>query len=269
MNTDIQRDVILVIGPSASGKTHVLNLLRREIAETYGLPHEIVPLSDSHTILDRVREDDRLGGRHHYHSWSRDMDSHNHADHPEIIPFTLAGDRIGHAFIRDFFQGLANLPHTGVIRYAEWSGGKNTNPREDRASLTDLSFQTITRLIRQGRIPAEGLDRVVAAIHVDTSREYRMHLNEDRSMPTAAEIKFGYASWPLDQAGMNIFGEDDFLNDTPSLLNEHKIPFIRTLHNNLDGSLDRELRSVLPEIVSQWAGGETGLPASIRDRGRR
>ena len=190
------RDTILVIGPSACGKTHLLILLRREIADTHRLPHEFIPLSDSHTILDRVREDDRLGGRHHYHPWTRGMDTHDHLNNPEIIPFTLAGNRIGHAFIRDFFQGLVQLPCTGVIRYAEWSGGKNTNVREDPASRTDLSFETITRLMRKGNIPAEGLNRVLVAIHIETPREYRLRLNESRSIPTADEIKFGLASWP-------------------------------------------------------------------------
>ena len=268
-NIGQQRDVILVIGPSASGKTHLLNLLRQEIAGVHRLPHELIPLSDSHTILERVREDDLSGGHHHYHPWSRGKDTHDHTRHPEIIPFTLAGNRIGHAFIRDFFRELARVPHTCVIRYAEWSGGKNTNPLEDSASRTDLSFETIARLIRSGNIPAEGLNRVLAAIHVETPREYRMQLNDSRSVPTGDEIKFGFASWPLDQAAMNIFGEDDFGEDTQSLLQEHHIPFIRTVHNNLGDSLERELRVILPDIIALWGGGENGRPASTQDRDRR
>lgn len=270
MKNSIQnRDVILVIGPSASGKTHVLNLLRQEIAETYRLPHELIPLSDSHTILARVAQDDLSGGHHHYHPWSRGKDTHDHTQHPEIIPFTLAGNRIGHAFIRDFFRELTRLPYTGVIRYAEWSGGKNTNPLDDPASRTNLSFETITRLMRTGNIPGEGLDRVLAAIHVETPRKYRTQLNDSRSVPSADEIKFGFASWPLDQAAMNIFGEDDFGEDTQSLLQEYHIPFIRTIHNNNDDSLGRELRVILPDIVALWAGGETGRPASTQAKGRR
>lgn len=269
MKNGISRDVILVIGPSASGKTHALNLLRNEVAVTYGLQHELIPLSDSHTILERVREDDLSGGRHHYHPWTRGMKTHHHRDNPDIIPFTLAGNKIGHAFVRDFFQNLARLPYTGAIRYAEWSGGRNINTKDDPASQTDLSFTTITRLIRENNIPSEGLDRIIAAIHVATPHEYRMRLNENRSIPTDNDIKFGLASWPLGQTAMNIFGEDDFGNETKELLEEHHVPFIRTLHNDGQGSLSRELRNSLPEIISLWQGVETNRSASTKSRDRR
>ncbi len=85
MKHSVQRDVILVIGPSASGKTHVLNLLRGEITGTFGLQHELIPLSDSHTILDRIREDDTRGGRHHYHPWTRGKDTHDLFQHRHNI----------------------------------------------------------------------------------------------------------------------------------------------------------------------------------------
>ena len=68
---------------------------------------------------------------------------------------------------------------------------------------------------------------------------------------------------------MNIFGEDDFGEDTVGILEDHHVPLVRTVHNDTNDMLESELRGVLPEIVALWAGGETGRPASTQDRGRR
>jgi hypothetical protein len=245
-------------------------MLRAYIADQHGLPHNFFILSDSHTILERVKEDDEKGGFHHYHSWDPEKKlGHTHEDHPDIIPFTLAGNGIAHDFIADFFREFADAPFNGMIRYAEWSGGINTNDRSDPASRTDLSFARIGSMLKDGSISPEGLDRVLAVLHVSTPTKYRIMLNDGRSIPSEDEIRCGTASWPLDEPAMRIFGEDDFMEGAVDVLREHDIPLIETLHNNLQGSLGRELRVVLPDIIALWGGGENGRPASTQDRDRR
>ena len=48
-----ERDVVLVVGPSACGKTEALNILRR-FADESEIPHVQKPLSDSHTIFEHI-----------------------------------------------------------------------------------------------------------------------------------------------------------------------------------------------------------------------
>lgn len=269
-NTYSSRDAILVVGPSASGKTFLLNHLRKVITDVYGLPHELKSLSDSHTILARVREDDMTGGFHHYHPWDSEKKlGHTHEIHPEIVPFTLAGNLIAHAFMRDFFIELTGLPRTGVLRFAEWSAGTNMNDRSDPAYLTDLSFATIGRLLMNGSIPSEGLQRILAVLHVSTNSEYRWQLNKNRTIPSEHEIAMGTASWPLDESAMRIFGGDDFNVGARSILQAHNIPVIKTLHNTGEQHMEYELERILPKIVGLWHGGETGNISSIRNIGRR
>lgn len=251
------RNIILVAGPSASGKTHALNTIRHEIRE-FRLAHEFIPISDSHTILDRVREDDARGSQNHYHPWEGGGIGHNHDSHPEITPLTLAGYEIGVAFMQDFFDALSYVPDDGVIHYAEWSGGKNINPPDDPASRADISFTTISRLLREGTITSTGLDRVLAVLHMEATREHRILLNESRGNPSDNMIRQGRASWKLDATAMRIFGEDDFLAAIP-VLQGHGIPLIRTIHNKGRDEVQQELHAVLPEILSLWQGGETGL----------
>ena len=260
------RDTIIVAGPSACGKTEALNNLRKIIGIEYKLPQEFTPLSDSHTILACVREDDASGGKHHYHPWmtqeERLVGGHNHANHPELTPFTLAGREIGFAFMGDFFKELMNLPHDdGLIKYAEWSGGINVNKPEDPASRTDVSFTTIARLLLDGTFPAAGLERVKGIIHVATTRDDRNQLNDQRGVPTEDDIRFGLASWQLDRTAMNIFGKDDFRNmNTMALFQRYHIPFVTTIYNDRKQSLENGLRRMLiEEHIVPWRGGETGL----------
>ena len=259
------RDTIMVVGPSACGKTAGMNILRHVIGTEYGLPQQFSPLSDSHTILARVREDDESGGHNHYHPWmtkeARLSGVHTHADHPELTPFTLAGREIGFAFMKDFFEDLINLEHDGVFKYAEWSGGINVNSPDDPASRTDISFATIAKLLFDGTIPSGGLDRVRGIIHVTTKDSVRNVLNDTRGVPTAQQIRDGSASWRLDDTAMKIFGVDDFQNVyTRELFQNHKIPFVTTVFNDGKHSLENGLRKILiEEHIVPWRGGETGL----------
>lgn len=207
----MKRDTILVAGAFASGKTYILNYLRGE-ARKRGIPFEQIPLSDSHTILERMLEDDQFTqGRNHYHVWCPgEIHGHSHDREHPTIPFTLAGNVVAHAMIHDYFEELRDLPYDGQLRFAEWGGGVNTNDCSDPAQKTDLSFQTVGRMLRDGKLPNEGLRRVIAVIHPKTSDLLRMELNSGRHLPSQEEIRLGTASWPINATGMKITGDDDF-----------------------------------------------------------
>jgi hypothetical protein len=226
------RDTILVIGPSASGKTATLNYIR-QYAELNGIHHEFTVLSDAQTIVEHMLLDDKNGAENHTHPWCVQGKGHTHDTGGDRFPFAVTGNRIIHGMMYDFFTRLAEQPYTEQLRYAEWSGGKNVNPPENPASATDVSFETMARKLRSGELPVQGLLRVAAVIHPWTDPAIRLSLNEQRDNPTPEQIKFGTASWRLDMTAMKIFGEDDFDALRP-LLEASGIPAILTVENTGD-----------------------------------
>lgn len=258
------RDTILVVAPSAGGKTESLNIIR-ELVGKLNLPQVFKPHSDSHTILDRMFEDDRNNhGRGHYHPWVKNKwNGHDHRDPGagEPIPFTLTGNAVAHKFIFDFFEKLRDLPQTGEIRYAELSGGINTNSFDEPASSTDLSFATYKQMLRLDRFSKAGLSRVLAVIHPETDDDVRKALNISRDKPTPEQIELGTASWQLDEGAMKIFGGDDFFALEP-LFHEMGVPHVYTLPNDggrlLHESIEFRLPAILQSSREIWSGGEAG-----------
>lgn len=246
------RDTILVISPSAGGKTKTLNIIREWFLDAH-IPHIFKPHSDSHTILERMYADDNEGGKHHYHPWCKGVtEGHSHTNGEPMIPFTLAGNKIAHGMMLDFFSELALLPASGDIRFAEWSGGKNINDPSEPASRADLSFTTIGEMLRKGQLPSAGLNRVLAVLHPSTDDELRQKLNSGRHTPSEEEIVLGTASWQLDDTAMKIFGTDDFDVLIP-LFNERGIPHIHTIQNDGRDSLIEGLELVVPGILLTWS----------------
>lgn len=253
MNT---RNIIVVAGPSATGKTWTLNILRN-LTHTHGIPFEFRPHSDSHTIFDRMLEDDNAGGYNHYHEWCPQTKGHRHRDevtHPHV-PFTLAGNYIADAMGHDFFSGLMLLPY-GRLQFAEWSGGDNTNHRRDPASETDLSFLRQAERLRSGELPSDGLQRVLTVIHPITPDGLRLALNDGRfsQLPTEQEQDLGTRSWPLGESAMRIFGRDDFHN-IEHVLTALDISVIH-IYNDGGDSLQRGLEQKAPALFESLTDGE-------------
>jgi hypothetical protein len=241
------RDTILVIGPSASGKTHVLNCLRDEAA-ALGIPLEEKPITDSHTIRDRMLQDDTTGGFGHYHN-PEEVSGHNHKLGQPTVPFTLIGNKIPHGMMDDFFTLLMNHSQDGKLHFAEWSGGINTNNENEPASSADLSFTTIGRMLKEGKLPRQGLERVLAVIHPITPEEVRQLLNKNRKVPTPDEIEFGRASWFLQPAAMKIFGRDD-AQILDELFRESGIERIYHVPNDGENGLRGNLNPIMDEIFT-------------------
>jgi len=138
------------------------------------------------------------------------------------------------------------------LRFAEWSGGVNINPSDEPAARTDLSFTTVARMMERGVFEAEGLRRVLAVIHPETTFERRLDLNSFRSTPTEEDIQYGRASWQLSETALRIFGHDDFSEYCESYLQSRGIPFVRSIQNDGSDGLRHELELCLPEIFAVW-----------------
>lgn len=231
----MNRDLILVIGSTATGKTRILTEIRNYVA-MQSIPQKTAALSDAQTIVEHMLLDDERGGHNHYHEeWCHNASSHIHdADHPPIpefqFPFTVTSDVIPTNMLSDFFDRLQRLPHTGELRYAEFAGGVNINPTDDLASKADLSYERANYLFRTGVFPKEGLRRVLAVIHPVMDFSLRLQLNRNRTLITNRELYEGTKSFVLSDTVMHTFGEDDAEALFP-LFREMGIPFMRTFRN--------------------------------------
>lgn len=239
-------DIILVVGPSAAGKTDVLNDLR-ESCRIHGIPYMAKAVSDAHTILDRMREDDREGGHHHTHDWcARAIQGHTHLRREPTLPFTVTSNIIPDRMYSDFFARLATLPQTAETWFAEWSGGINTNPPEEAASRADFSYGRIGKKLFWEEYDDSWIPRVRAIIHPVTERSVRFALNAKRGIPSEWQIEYGTASWPLTDTGMNIFGEDDFETIRHQFFRVG-IP-VYEIRNDGDNGFRRELHAIKRDL---------------------
>lgn len=224
----LDQDIFLVVGPSAAGKTEILNDLRKA-CWIQQIPYVATAVSDAHTILDRMTEDDREGGTNHTHNWCEQYSQdHGHFNSEPTLPFTVTSNVIPDRMYHDFFRLLARLPQTDQLRFAEWSGGVNTNERREPASFADLSFGRIAGKLFRGEYDTSWIPRIRAIIHPITDRETRFALNAGRGIPSPWQIGEGTASWPLSDTAMNIFGEDDFASIQHEFLSRgvsiHEVP---------------------------------------------
>lgn len=268
------RNIILVAGPFGAGKTHLLNTLRDAVAPVLGLPFEYTPISDAHTITERLVEDDRSGGYHHYHPGNREAALagnffHQHTEGFPIYPFTAAGNEIIMGMTKDFLERLESVPRDGHLYFAEWSMGKNMNaPEEPAARAIALSAETIAKFLADSTYPTRGLERVYAVIHPQTKLENRLDNNTSRGVPSQEDYRLGRRSWKIAREGMLITGKDDFEFLAPSL-KKLGIPQVLDIFNGyhiederypeMAGEIVRQLTRLLQSWKREiWQGGERG-----------
>lgn len=268
------RNIIVVAGPFGSGKTHFLNELRDAVAPVLDIPFEYIPISDAHTITERLRQDDRAGGLNHYHPATRDAALtgdfyHEHNEAFPIYPFTVAGNEIIVKMTQDFLRRLSEVPRDNRLYFAEWSMGENTNaPSEPASRATALSCESIARFLQNGTYPSEGLNRVFAVLHPQTTLEQRLDNNENRGLPSEEDYRLGRRSWKIAPEGMRITGKDDFEALKPALrvlgvphvveiFNGHRIEDER--YPEMQAEIVRQLTAVIDFWRRDvWQGGETG-----------
>ncbi len=249
-----KRDIIIVTGCNAVGKTTATNHLR-ELATKYNIPHENKIIADSQCLFEAMQDDDETGGHHHTHNWCQSgRQGHIHDGcHPEF-PFTVTDNNLPEVMRIKFFSRLTYLG-TGKLWFAEWAAGINTNPLDDPSSNINYSYTKVKSLIQDKSIPDGWLKRVKAVIHISADECVRFDLNKRRLLPTIARpeaIEKGTAFWQKDEQILRFYGKDDF-DEIKELLEAHDID-IHTIENKGDDVFYDQLIGVADEI---FATGKT------------
>jgi hypothetical protein len=250
-----ERDIIIVTGSNAVGKTTTTNYLRA-YAKSHSIPHEQGGIADSQSLFEMMRLDDKAGGLHHTHDWcAKGSRGHSHSHNEPEVPFTITDNELPDAMRKHFFTNLTILPKTGTKKFVEWAGGVNINPPHDPTSVIDYSYATVKRIVQERSLPTDWLKRVFAVIHLTANRRVRFMLNKRRPLPSSdypEEIETGTVFWQKDERILGFYGCDDF-SEIESLFRELAIP-IYSIQNDGDKHFYTHLKSVaeklfLPSIV--------------------
>ncbi len=208
-----KRDIIIVTGCNAAGKTTTTNYLR-EWANLRNIPNENKIVADSQCLFEAMQLDDQAGGLHHTHDWcTTDSQGHSHHLDQPVFPFTVIDNELPVTMRLQFFMKLTALPKTGKLRFVEWAGGVNTNPPDDPTSLIDYSYSKVKDMLQEESLADGWLKRVKAVIHVKADYDVRLYLNGHRSIPTSAQpeaFEKGTAFWLKDERVLRFYGHDDF-----------------------------------------------------------
>ena len=228
-----ERDIIIVTGCNAVGKTTASNYLR-ELASLCNIPHENRIVADSQCLFEAMQSDDRGSGLHHTHDWcEKDSKGHTHYLNQPLFPFTVTDNELPGIMRLQFFSQLAKLPKSGNLWFVEWAAGVNTNPREDPAACIDYSYAKVKSMLQEGNIPDDWLSRVKAVIHLEACYDVRLCLNAQRSIPAFAQpeaLEQGAAFWLKDEKVLRFYGRDDFI-EIEGLFRKAEIE-VYTIENN-------------------------------------
>lgn len=213
------KDIILIAGPNAVGKTTASSYLM-QIARERGIAYEPTPVDDFSYLFKQVLKDDLSGGHHHYHDWSEERSKgHSHANGGAYIPFVVTHTALSDSMHNEFFSAIASLPKMGKLWFVEWTGGGNTNPPDNPAAHTDFSFTRASKMIKEGRWPIQWLERIYAVIHTSADIETRFLLNtKDSEYPHLKESS-GQILVRRITTVLEIFGQDDFSSIEPLFRN--------------------------------------------------
>ena len=247
MNTN--KDIIIVAGPSAAGKTHALNIIR-QLADALVISYERNVISDAQFLLKRVKVDDTLQGFHHTHEWVLENNNHKHTKGKQEIPFTTISNYLADSKYFDFFQSLSQLPKNGNLWLVEWAGGLNKFEEKNSPLHYRYSFERIGAMLQAGILSTEWLQRVKAIIHPVTKGPLRKRLNHSKTIPTSEEIIRGTASWPLSENAMTLYSKDDFPN-IERLFQKNNISDIYHIKNNGTNDYTTEVEKVARSILIQ------------------
>ena len=103
------RDIIIVTGCNAVGKTTASNHLRK-LATSYNIPYESKIIADSQCLLEAMEKDDREYGLHHTHDWCETYkNGHRHDRDQPIFPFTVTDNLLPDRMRKNFFKKLKNI----------------------------------------------------------------------------------------------------------------------------------------------------------------
>ncbi len=240
---DYRQDIILIIGQNAVGKTAAFRYLTW-LAQQRGIAYESEPISDFLFLLKQTLMDDERGGFRHYHNWSKVKNcGHSHANGEATIPFAITDNDLIDGMQQEFLQTLTSLPHTGKLRFVEWTGGININPPAEPASQVDFSFNRVSARIQKDLLTIQWTARVRAVIHISATTATRLFFNTQDSDYQALQIMSGQVSAIRISTVLDLFGEDDFARIEP-LFKQASVPFIFSVYNKGDDGFYEDLRRI-------------------------
>lgn len=246
-----ERDIVIVTGCNAVGKTTASNYLRK-LASLHNIPYENRIVVDSQCLFEAMQSDDIGGGLHHTHDWcGKDSKGHTHHLDQSMFPFIVTDNVLPSTTRIHFFTKLTTLQITGKLWFVEWAAGMNTNPPDDPTSCIDYSYAKVKNMLQEGSLPSSWLKRVKAVIHLEADYSVRLCLNAQRSMPALAQpgaLEQGTAFWLKDERVLRFYGRDDFI-EIEGLFQDIDIP-VHVLKNDGGSSLFTYLEMVTDELFT-------------------
>jgi hypothetical protein len=239
------RDIIIVTGRNAVGKTTASNYLRK-LATSHNIPYESKIIADSQCLFEEMEKDDRTHGLHHTHDWCKaEEQEHIHDEDKPIFPFIVTDNELPNRMRKRFFKKLTKLPYTNKFWFVEWAGGVNTSTNKS----IDYSYSQVKYMLEKEKLPNKWLKRVQAVVHVTAENEIRFALNKQRSVPFSAcpeAIENGTAFWQKNERVLEFYGEDDFC-EIEDLLKDAGIN-ISMIENNGNSCFFETLDKIAPKI---------------------
>jgi hypothetical protein len=250
---DMKRNIILITGRSAVGKTTAAKYLRDQCF-LHNIPCEDRVISDALSLLKVLQKDDDNGGFHHTHEWCEPSEhgtGHSHLESPSMLPFIVTDNTLPDDMLSDFFTELKNIPGNDKIYIAELAGGAKP---ADSESEIDYSYAKIARILREQelsgerKLPVDWLNHVYLVIHLVATDENRLVFNEKRSVFSSEDVLDGVASWQTDTKVLEFYQRDDF-DEIEDILNAYDI-HIYTIRNDGSNSLFKKLDELILSLSS-------------------
>jgi GTPase SAR1 family protein len=240
-----ERDIVLIVGRNASGKTTTYNILK-SILRKKKVKTARKPVADFFYILKFIEEDDKAGGRQHYHPWKKPKHNkatatHNHKKHPQKFPFMVFTQEIVNKSFYTMFRDTTGLPASNKIWIVEWAGGANNNTPASPANNINFSYSYIGKMLEEGILPSNWLQRVYLIIHPVMDDRLRRQANDLRKRNSVKDVKSGVKSSYLYPEVLDMLGKEDF-KDIKYLFQQAGVPHIYTVQNNMNTEFIEEIR---------------------------
>ena len=252
------RDLIIVGGQNAIGKTTAIKALC-DLMLIKGFSCEYPLRGDYARLLEKTLEDDKIGGKHHFHYWCpienpNDIKEHFYKDLEltPMEPFFAIGNKLRDEALCEKLQGLAELP-TLVNHFwvTDLVGGINTHSKGTIFSRSDGSFRRISTMLDEGLLPNSFLDRVYAAIHLTIKEELRILLFEKRhnfALQTANKKQANVIAELKPIEALRLYGKDDF-DEIKNLFIESGAIHVCDINNNGDGSFFNHIQNECENLI--------------------
>lgn len=229
------RNIILITGPFADGKTKLIQALQAEFAMRR-VPFESKVITDATYLLEAIAWDDQVNrGVNHMHSETGLPVAHSHNGSAPDYDFVATGRAIQEYMFAHFFDELSVTRPSDRYYFAELAGGRGIHPETHPAVLNDYSYLSMVSQMTMGRYKSAWTRDVAYVIHPHAPYESRRAWNEDRRLhpPGEVEIAKGFVSWPVPDVVMRNTGIDDF-EELQTFLESQGVPpsRIETIENN-------------------------------------